>query len=387
MSPTPRADALSWLAGRAAAMESRLRDWVELGSFTDDRAGAARCADAIAASFAELPVSIERAPSERYADHLVISTPACGAPWLLVGHLDTVFPPGTFDGYRRDGELGRGPGVLDMKGGLVVVREALAALDAAGALAAVPLRVIIVSDEELGSPEGRRVIERHAPGARAALVFESGRPGDAIVVDRKGTGVVRVTASGAAAHAGNAHEAGVNAIWALAAFVCEAQRLTDYARGLTVNVGKIAGGRSKNTVPDEAACELDFRFVHADEGAGVERALAEACRAAEARVPGARLSLRGGVSRAPLVRSDDSVALARAYGVHAAAEGLGADLAPRQGGGSDASTTSALGVASIDALGPRGKGFHTLDEQVELATLVPKARALAGFLAAAPRTP
>lgn len=368
------------------AMEARLREWVELPSFTDDRDGALRCGDAIAAAFSALPLVLERTASERFGDHLVLSTSAEGPKVLLLGHLDTVFPRGTFDGYRRDGGLGRGPGVLDMKGGLVVVLEALLALHAVGALESLPIAIAIVSDEEVGSPEGRRVIERHAGGARAALVFESGRVGDAIVVDRKGTGVVRVVASGRAAHAGNAHEQGVNAVWALAQFVCEAQRLTDYARGVTVNVGKIAGGRSKNTVPDEAVCELDFRFVHPDEGAGVERALAEACRVAEAQVPGARLTLHGGVSRAPLVRTAESVALARSYGAHAAAEGLGADLAPLQGGGSDASTTSALGVASIDALGPRGKGFHTVDEQVELATLVPKAKALASFLAAAPRT-
>ncbi len=386
MTTSPSDDARAWLSGRAGAMEARLRDWVELGSYTEDRAGAQRCADAVADAFCELPLRLERTASERYADHLALSTAASGPPVLLVGHLDTVFPPGAFEGYRRDGDLGRGPGVLDMKGGLVVVREALAALHVAGALESLPLRVLIVSDEEIGSPEGRRVIERHAAGARAALVFESGRAGDAIVVDRKGTGVVRVVASGRAAHAGNAHEAGVNAIWALAAFVCEAQRLTDYARGVTVNVGKILGGRSKNTVPDEAACELDFRFVHADEGPVVERALEEARRAAEARVPGARLVLQGGVSRAPLVRTEASSALARAYGACAAGEGLGHAEAPRQGGGSDASTTAALGVASIDALGPRGKGFHTVDEQVELPTLVPKARALAAFLAEAPRS-
>ena len=248
------------------------------------------------------------------------------------------------------------------------------------------VRVVVVSDEEVGSPEGRAVIERHAGGARAALVFESGRAGDEIVTDRKGTGAVRVTAAGVAAHAGNAHESGVNAIWALSAFVCEAQRLTDYAKGLTVNVGRIAGGRTKNTVPDEASCELDFRFVHPDEGVGLERALVAAALAAEARVPGSKVTVHGGVARAPLVRTRESEALATAYGAHAAAEGLGHALATRQGGGSDASTTSALGIASIDALGPRGKGFHPLDEQVELATLVPKAKALARFLAAAPRT-
>ena len=377
-------DALAWLDERETDMVATLRDWVEIGSFTDDRDGANRCGDALVEAFSSLPLAVERTESQRFGDHLVFSSRAPGPPILLVGHLDTVFPPGTFEGFRRDGALGRGPGALDMKGGLVVILMALRALELA--LDTLPVRVVVVSDEEVGSPEGRAVIERHAGGARAALVFESGRAGDEIVTDRKGTGAVRVTAAGVAAHAGNAHESGVNAIWALSAFVCEAQRLTDYAKGLTVNVGRIAGGRTKNTVPDEASCELDFRFVHPDEGVGLERALVAAALAAEARVPGSKVTVHGGVARAPLVRTRESEALATAYGAHAAAEGLGHALATRQGGGSDASTTSALGIASIDALGPRGKGFHTLDEQVELATLVPKAKALARFLAAAPRT-
>src|SRR5262249_37909477 len=157
-------------------------------------------------------------------------------PVGLIGHLDTVFPPGVFEGYRVDADLRRGPGVLDMKGGLVVVAWALKALAQTVGLAAVPpLRVIIVSDEEVGSFEGGPIIQRELAQAQAALVFESGRANDDIVTSRKGTGNLDVTARGKAAHAGNQHQDGANALWALARFVDRAQGLTDYARGITVN--------------------------------------------------------------------------------------------------------------------------------------------------------
>ena len=176
-------------------------------------------------------------------------------PVALIGHLDTVFPPGKFEGYRVDGPLRRGPGVLDMKGGLVVVAFALRGLSEAypGGLGALPpLRIVVVSDEEVGSPEGAGVIRRSIGGSGAALVFESGRAQDAIITRRKGTGNVSVVGQGRAAHAGNAHAEGKNAIWAVARWVDAAQQLTDYERGVTVNVGTISGGIGKNTVPEPA---------------------------------------------------------------------------------------------------------------------------------------
>jgi glutamate carboxypeptidase len=227
------------------------------------------------------------------------------------------------------------------------------------------------------------VIEKAIVGSRACLVFEAGRAKDAIITRRKGTGAVTATAHGVAAHAGNNHAEGKNAIWALARFIDRAQGLTDYARGITVNVGKIAGGQGKNTVPDRADAWVDTRFCTRADGEALVLALRAAASEAAASVPGTRVELEGGIARLPLERTAESEALFHEYGAWARASGLGDAEAPLIGGGSDASTSSAMGIASIDGLGPRGKGFHTKDEQIEVASLVPKAQALARFLAAA----
>jgi glutamate carboxypeptidase len=337
------------------------------------------------ATFAMEGLDVQVRPSDRYADHLVFRSrsamPNKGAV-ALVGHLDTVFPPGTFEGYRRDGDLARGPGVLDMKGGLVVAAFALKALVATGGLdAVVPVRLVIVSDEEVGSPEGQGVIAAAVTGSSAALVFEAGRKGDAIITRRKGTGGMTAVAHGRAAHAGNSHKEGANAIWAAALFVDGVQKLTDYDRGITVNVGRISGGHSKNTVPDLAEVQLDLRFCTRADGERLVGAVRAVAEEAAVQVAGTRVEVRGGVAREPLERSDASAALMQAYALCARAHGLGGDEAPLIGGGSDASTTSALGIASIDGMGPRGTGFHTRDELIEVASLVPKAQALARFLA------
>ncbi|MBI2392508.1 MAG: M20/M25/M40 family metallo-hydrolase [Deltaproteobacteria bacterium] len=376
-------DVALWLSDKLPAMEAALAPLVEINSFTDNVDGGRAVGAALRSLFALPGVEAKTIPSARYADHVVLSTrgDAKQAPIALVGHLDTVFPPGTFEGYRRDGDLRRGPGALDMKGGLVVVAFALRAIaETVGLDAIAPLRIVIVADEEVGSPEGQGVIRDAIAGAHACLVFESGRAGDAIITRRKGTGMVKAIAHGKGAHAGNLHHEGKNAIWALARFVDGVQRLTDYDRGVTVNVGKVSGGTSKNTVPDRAEALVDLRFcTHAD----AERLVEDVRRVAAevgVEIAGTSVEIEGGIAREPLERTDASVALMNAYAEAARAAGLGASEAPLIGGGSDASTSGAMGIASIDGLGPRGKGFHTTDEQIEAITLVQKADALARFL-------
>jgi glutamate carboxypeptidase len=376
--------AARWLEDKLPAMEEPLAALVEVNSFTENREGGNRVGAILRELFRIPGLAPETVTSDRYADHVLFQSEGAsnGAPVALIGHLDTVFPPGKFEGYRRDGALRRGPGVLDMKGGLVVIAFALKALaEVRGLEAIAPLRIAVVSDEEVGSPEGQVVIRRFIPGARAALVFESGRANDAIVTRRKGTGGATAVAHGKGAHAGNAHAEGHNAIWALARFIDRVQQLTDYARGVTVNVGKISGGLGKNTVPDLAEAAVDIRF---ETGADAKALLAsiQACAEEAARsVPGTRIEVSGGVLRDPLERTVESARLMEAYAACARASGLGGSEAALVGGGSDASTSSSMGIPSIDGLGPRGRGFHTVEEHIEVDTLVPRAQALARFLA------
>jgi glutamate carboxypeptidase len=388
---TPQGEAAaSWLADKTPAILSSIATLVNVNSFTENVAGGREVGGLLRDMFDPLGFTCEVEPSARFADHLVFSSTSelDVPPIALVGHLDTVFPPGTFEGYRVDGDLIRGPGVLDMKGGLVLVAFALQALASSGGLRKIaPVRLVIVADEEVGSPEGQGVIERAIAGASRALVFEAGRKADAIITRRKGTGAIVVTAHGVAAHAGNNHKDGKNALWAMSRFVDRAQGLTDYDRGVTVNVGKVVGGQGKNTVPDRADAWVDMRFcTRVDAEATLEKMKAIAAAVGE-ELPGTRLDIAGGVARLPLEKTDASVALMQMYAACARASGLGDGEAGLIGGGSDASTSSAMGIPSIDGLGPRGVGFHTHDEQVEIASLVPKAQALARFLALASASP
>lgn len=381
--------ALAAAAKRYDSILPMLERWVRQNSFSANIEGVNAVGELLAGDFAAIgggALLFERHPGDGVGDHLVWRTASWDARpaaerQLLIGHHDTVFPPGTFDVWESIGDILRGPGVLDMKGGLAVIHTALAALAEAGALADLPLAVVSVADEEIGSQGSRPILESLARGAGAALVFEAGRTTDAIVTQRKGTGRVAVRAVGKAAHAGNCHAEGVNAIWALARFIDAAQRQTCYDAGVTVNVGLMRGGSSANTVPAEAECAIDIRFERAVDGEALMAALERAADEIETAL-GAQVILSGGIRRQPLERSDASVALYRAYAACARAAGLDAGEAPLMGGGSDANTVSAVGVPAIDGLGPRGRGFHTHDEYIEIATLPRRIEALIRYLLA-----
>jgi glutamate carboxypeptidase len=370
---------LSWLAGQRIAMQRLLERLVRQSSFTQDPPGVNAVVHMVDQELRRIGLKTERVASKKFGDHLYFESAAKGAPpAFLIGHTDTVFPRAEFNGFSFQGDLARGPGAFDMKGGLVVGMFALEALARAALLRHVPLRGMFVSDEEVGSPDSQPHLSGRAQGSACALGLESGRANDAIVVARKGVAAVRAEATGVAAHAGNEHEKGKSAVWSIARFVDRAQGLTDYDRGLTVNVGVIAGGSTKNTVAEHARAEVDLRFVAEEDGEALYRAL-ELCAAAAA-VEGTRVTLAKTAWRQPMVRTEASAALAREYGECLVDAGLPAGEAPLSGGGSDACTTSAIGIPSIDGLGPRGGGFHTLDERVDLSSFVPKANALARFL-------
>jgi glutamate carboxypeptidase len=387
-----------------AAQVPLLRRLVDQPSHThakDDVEAAARILDGQAEA---LGLSVERVPdpSGRFADHRVYATPATrddDVTLVLVGHVDTVYPRsmGFLRMTRDDGPAGpetgdviRGPGVLDMKSGLTAMLFALRAVRASEPelWARLRVRLVCVSDEEVGSPSSAPLYERLASRLSAGLVFESGRVGDRIVTSRAGSASFEFVVHGRAAHAGNQHAQGINAIAVLARLVLKAEALTDYARGILVNVGIVAGGTAKNTVPDLARCVIDSRFLtvaDAHELLARMRALAADPFGDEPDVPErlrqARVELLGGIARPPMEVIAGTQALRLRYEAHAAAAGLQVGEAPRQGGGSDANLLAALGVPCIDGLGPAGEHFHNPGEWSSLASLCRRTQALACLLA------
>jgi glutamate carboxypeptidase len=357
----------------------------------DDVEAAAVILDELAA---ELGLEITKVPCAlgRFADHRVYATPATGddlAP-ALVGHVDTVFPRSMgFLEFKRDGDKVFGPGVLDMKSGLSEMLFSLRALrevDPEG-YAELKLRVIVVSDEEVGSPSSAALYEELAPKTSFALVFEAGRVEDKIVTCRKGAAGFKISATGRAAHAGNKHKEGVNAIGGLARLIPFLESITDYDRGVTLNVGIMHGGTAKNTVPDHAECVIDVRFLTKADGEKVEAELQElvadpgAYVDMPARLEAVTFALEGGISRPPMEATPEIQALRESYEPHAAAVGIRVGEAPLQGGGSDANLLAAHGVPCVDGLGPEGAHFHKPEEWSSLGSLMKRTQALTTFLA------
>ncbi len=353
----------------------------------EDVEAAARLVDARAEALG-LARELVTDPDGRYADHRVYRARAVSSDdraVALVGHVDTVFPRSLgFVGFRREGDVVRGPGVLDMKSGLTAILFALDAVRRASpeAFRSLAVRFVCNTDEEVGSPSSRSLFESLAPRTTEALVFEAGREQDRIVTRRKGGAVFRITVTGRAAHAGNHHEQGVSAIHALALLVPRLEALTDYGRGVTVNVGLFEGGTAKNTVPERAWCEIDGRFVHGEDGDRLAGAVHEIVAVPELpeRLASVRAALDGGITRPPMEPTDASQRLRVRYESQALAVGLGTGEAPLQGGGSDANLLSAAGVPCIDGLGPWGRCFHQVEEHASLSSLLRRTQALARFL-------
>ena len=328
---------------------------------------------AVASRFA---VELERLGLETTlldGDHLRAEIPGRGAPLLLSGHVDTVWPLGTLAEmpFRITGDRAFGPGIYDMKAGLVLLLEAIRRSE--GDRRA--LRVFLTADEEQGSPTGRAPLEQAADGAAAALVVEPPTPSGNLKTARKGLGVFTLTVSGRAAHAGTHREEGVSAIEELAHQIRALHALNDKVRGLSVNVGVVRGGTSENVVPARAEARSDVRIAHAADRARVEQALAE-LRPIDAE---AELELEGGWTRPPLERSEGAARLFARACEHGRELGLELEEAA-SGGGSDGNLIGALGVPVLDGLGVAGGGAHSSDEHVDLGSLPVRAELVARLL-------
>ena len=362
---------------------SLLMKWVKINSYSRNCSNTNAMGNALRQAFSFPHVLVETQSQADVGDHYCFRTQAWDdaqqGKILLVGHHDTVFPPGVFERcYRQDDNI-YGPGVYDMKGGIAVIYTVFSVLSQMKLLETLPIAFISVSDEELGSPHSRTFTEQWASHCDMALVLEPGRAEDRIITSRLGTGRLTIDVTGKDAHAGNEHRQGINAIWILSMIIDKIQQLTDYERSLTINTGVVSGGISANTVPRHADCQIDFRFKESKDGLAVEQAVRQIAARVVSKY-GAAVEVSGGIHRPAMMRTEASVKLYERYAACAKQVGLGYQESDTVGGGSDANNIAALGIPVIDGLGPRGQGFHTNQEYIEASTVGLRSAALLRFL-------
>jgi glutamate carboxypeptidase len=296
-------------------------------------------------------------------------------PVLLLGHLDTVWPMGTLANmpWRESGGRYFGPGVLDMKAGVVMALAALAILR--DLKLERPVTLLLNSDEEVGSHVSRPITERLALESSAVLVLEPAQ-GLAYKTARKGVGFYKVEVTGVGAHSGVDFERGHSAVLELAKLIQKISGFTDLKRKLTVNCGVIAGGTRSNVVASHAYTEVDVRIAKASDAAHVERLF----RRLKVSDPLCKLTIAGGINRPPMERKPGTVALFKKARSLAAELGFALDETAT-GGGSDGNFTAALGVPTLDGMGAVGDGAHAAHESVVIEHLVPRTALLAAMIA------
>jgi glutamate carboxypeptidase len=367
-----------------AAAESH-RDWalaviedlVRLESPSIDKSALDRVGAEIARLFVELGARAAALPQERSGDHLRIEIGRGDEQVLVIGHFDTVWPIGqieTMPVRREDGRL-YGPGSYDMKAGIAMTLLAARILIETNRLPAHRIAMIWTSDEEVGSDTSREILEAEARRSRAVFVLEPALAGGGVKTARKGVADFRIEATGISAHAGVEPDKGASAIHELAWQAVQLLALNDPSRGLTINVGCIGGGTRPNVVAAEATMDVDVRIPTEAEAARVTAAIT----ALVPRDPRVRLRVSGGVNRPPMERTAGVAALyERAARI---SRQLGKELPEgATGGGSDGNFTAALGIPTLDGLGPDGAGAHALHEHVLIDSVPFRAALLAGLL-------
>lgn len=355
----------------AESILAGLRRWVEIETPTGDVDNMARLLDVVAADFAPLGASLERIPgTDGMGDHLLVRLPwGRGQGILSVSHLDTVCPPGSVV-MRRDGDRFHGPGIADMKAGGFLAFKAAQHIAGLVHQPSLPLTLLYTSDEEIGSPTSRHIIERLARESRYALIAEPARK-DEVITFRKGRAKYRLDVEGREAHAGSAHGSGRSAISELARQVVELDKLTDYSRGTTVNVGEIGGGTALNVVAGRAFCAIDVRFSTDEAGQMIDKTILSMGPIGS----DVTVTPSGEIEKPCLERTAgglELLALAKSI-----ARERDIDLIETSsGGGSDGNFTSAVGTPTLDGLGAIGNEWHSPNEYIVVSALPRRAELL-----------
>ena len=352
-----------------------IRRWVEIETPTEAPGQVNKLATMVAEGYRDLPAAIERVAGHSGCGDHILARSSWGqdAPGILVlSHLDTVHPLGFIQRlpFRIEGDSAFGPGIYDMKGGAYLAYHAFAQLCATPERSPLGVTQLYVSDEEIGSPTSRALIEEEGRKAKYVLVTEPARDGGKIVTGRKGVGRFEIFVKGLPAHAGTRPEDGRSAIRELANIIQSLEAMNDLKRGVTVNVGVVRGGTRPNVIAEEAYAEVDLRVPSIADGDD----LVAKILSLKSRTEGVSVKVVGGLNRPPYQKGNAGAALYE-HARTLAAE-IGFDLVDTStGGGSDGNFT-APHTATLDGLGVDGQGAHTHYEQLYISSIEPRARLL-----------
>jgi glutamate carboxypeptidase len=352
-----------------------IRRWVEIETPTEAPEQVNKLATVVAEGYRDLPATIERVAGHSGCGDHILARSSWGqdAPGILVlSHLDTVHPLGFIQRlpFKIEGDSAFGPGIYDMKGGAYLAYHAFAQLCATRERSPLGVTQLYVSDEEIGSPTSRALIEEEGRRAKYVLVTEPARDGGKIVTGRKGVGRFEIFVKGLPAHAGTRPEDGRSAIRELANIIQTLEAMNDLKRGVTVNVGVVRGGTRPNVIAEEAYAEVDLRVPSIADGDD----LVAKILSLKSRTEGVSVKVVGGLNRPPYEKGNAGAALYE-HARTLAAE-IGFELVDTStGGGSDGNFT-APHTATLDGLGVDGEGAHTHYEQLYISSIEPRARLL-----------
>jgi len=373
---------LPYLRKRLPQMLETLRELTVLESPSLDKKPADRCCEFLAEKWLRHGTIAQIIRQKHRGDHLrVVWQPTEGrakSQLLVLGHYDTVYPTGTLTKmpFRVSAGKAYGPGIFDMKAGIVQALFALESIRESQAPLHKRLVFLWTSDEEIGSESSRKLIEAEAQRSDAVFVLEpSFGPRGLLKTSRKGVGEAELIVHGRSSHAGLAPEKGINAVHELAAQITRLEKWNDLRRGVTVNADIVSGGSRANVIADRAAATLDLRaWRHAD-----MRTLEKRLHSLKPIHRGAKLEIRGGFGRPPLEHKHSAALFARAKSI---ARELGFHLGEAAaGGGSDGNFTAALGIPTLDGLGAVGDGAHATHEHILIQSMPQRAALLAALLA------
>jgi glutamate carboxypeptidase len=379
--PTPSAQ-FRYFRKQQNQILDTIQQLVEIESPSDIKAAVDRLGTVLASRFGELGGRVQVHRGEKFGNHLEVRFGKShfhdAKSILLLGHMDTVYPIATISKmpFRVAGGRVWGPGVLDMKAGIALMLHVIEAMFVwSGGSLSRTVTVFLVSDEEVGSLSSRAITEKLARDSAAVLVLEPAH-GQAVKTSRKGVGDYQLRIKGKASHAGLDFEKGQSAVVELAHQILQISKLTDFERGITLNVGKISGGTRVNVVPAEARASIDVRIARKKDAQEIERRL----HALQPQNPHCQIEITGGINRPPMERTAGVAALyAKATEI---ARQLGWRLEEAAvGGGSDGNFTAALGVPTLDGLGAVGEGAHADHESILISELPRRAALLAGLIA------